>query len=63
MSCSSHHFSSAISHKESSVDNGKVSTLLAQTFIVCQDPSVSGAAIVNSGCCISQCIDSFKCLC
>lgn len=43
------------------MDNGEVSALLAQTFTVCQDPSVSEVAIVNLGCCVSQCIDSFKC--
>lgn len=43
------------------MDNGEVSALLAQNFTVCQDPSVSQVAIVNLSCCISQCIDSFKC--
>lgn len=43
------------------MDNGEVSGLLAHIFTVYQASSGSEAAIVNLCCCISKCIDSFKC--
>lgn len=49
-------FSTAITHKESSVDNGEVSGLLAHIFAGYQ-ASGSEAAIVYLRCCISECID------
>lgn len=55
------HLSTAITHKESSVDNGEVSGLLAHIFTVYRGSSGSEAAIVYLHCCISECIDPFKC--
>lgn len=43
------------------MDNGEVSGLLAHIFTVYQGSSGPEAAIVNLRCCISECIDSFKC--
>lgn len=55
------HFSTAITHKESSEHNGEVPALLAHIFAGYQGSSGTEAAIVYLCCCISECIDSCKC--
>lgn len=43
------------------MDNGEVPALLAHIFAGYQGSSGAEAAIVCLCCCISECIDSFKC--